>query len=123
MKRYILFLPCLFLLGCGTVSPNFTQAHQISFGTDGIQDAGVKGQVYNSKSPQKTHEILLQTSDRDEFNNDIIKYGDLFNPPLSKDFGIVPFGDKYAFRNDALIDFYVMKKLEGLDLGKTILNK
>lgn len=107
--KYLLFLIPLVFLGCGTVSPNLPVAHEISFGVDGVQDAGVKGQVVNTQTG--VHMILLSAADRDEYNNDIIKYGSLFNPPLTKDEGVIPFKNMFAFRNDTLVNFIVMKKL------------
>lgn len=114
--KYLLFLFPLLFLGCGTVSPNYPTAKEIAYGTDGLHDAGVKGQVIDMKTG--THMILLQSADRDEFNNDVIKYGNLFNPPLIKDQGILPYKDKYAFRNDTLVNLSVMKNFEEMDLGK-----
>lgn len=108
--KFLILLFCICLTACGTISPNYPIAHEISFGTDGVRDAGVKGQVINVKTG--VHMILLSASDREKFNNDIVKYGNLFNPPLIKDFGVIPYKNYFAFRNDALVDFIIMEKLK-----------
>lgn len=116
MRYFYIILSCLLLNACTTVSPNYTEAKEIAYGTDGLQDAGVKGQVIDTKTG--AHMILLQSVDRDEYNKDILTYGNTFNPPLTKDFGIIPFKDKYAFRNDSLGYFILMKKYEARDAIK-----
>lgn len=117
MKKLLCILSLgLCLVACGTVSPNYPEARTIGFGDDGIQDAGVKGQVVNVKTGE--HYVLLQSSDRNQYNNDVIQYGSLFNPALVQDIGILPYHQYYAFRNDVLVDFATMEAFRAMDLPK-----
>ena len=117
----IAFLATLFamlLSGCGTVSPNQTMAHDISFGADGLEDAGVKGEVFNKRTGADM--VLLQEEDRTEFNADVAKYGKLFNPPLVPDEGMIEYHGQVAFRNDMLQDFIEMKPWAKADAAKNV---
>lgn len=115
--RYVYLLwSVLFLVGCGTTTPNFPGANEISYGTSGFRDAGVEGQVIDIKTG--AHMVIIDKEDRLKFNNDVVKYGSFFNPPLFIDKGIVPYKDAYVISNESLADFAVLRSFERRDAGK-----
>jgi len=105
MKPVALLL-CLALAACGTVTPDAPIANEIGFGADGIQDAGVKGQVVDVRTG--VHEILISESDREKFNDYVVIYGKQFTPALTRDIGLTPYKGEYAVRNDIMADFVIL---------------
>lgn len=104
---------CVALFGCSTISPALPAAHSIAYGTDGLQDAGVKGVVVDVKTGEKF--LLISEKDREAFNVEVAKYGKMFVPPVTKDEGLIPYHGQWAARNDIMADFTVMNAFQKRD--------
>ena len=102
----LLLVAAAVLCACGPVTPDAPVANEIGFGDDGIQDAGVKGQVVDVKTG--VHEILISEADREKFNAYVVIYGKQFTPALTRDIGLTPYKGEYAVRNDIMADFVIL---------------
>jgi hypothetical protein len=95
----------LFIAGCSTVTPSYPTTTQIRFGSDGFQDAGVKGVVIDAATGVKA--ILETDEDRQDYNKLVLTYGKQFG--IAANEGWVPFRGLYAVRNDIESDYIAMR--------------